>query len=291
MNINEAQLVINNFKILNELNITDMKDVTKDYIKNKLTETLDNNKNKLDSQIKSKNELIEKLKTELNNANIDTDLIEENVQYEIKQNKKQIEQLLLNNNIEGLKKIYLKMLLNIKAKNKSAFGRAFESEDGEVVKGIFKAIGMFCFVFLASIFFTVIATVVVINLGFVGQAAFSIIIRLSIVIIGPMVEEFAKMKSIKGKYGKQFFILFNAIEFSQYVISLTSAGFPLLLAVVVRLIAIAMHFTTTMVHGYFAKRRDLRVSDKDKKMETLKGYTIGTLIHSIWNYIAIMNAF
>lgn len=109
---------------------------------------------------------------------------------------------------------------------------------------------------------------------------------LGAIFIAPITEETAKFISIKKKATGQFFTTFNLAEFSMYIASLTSAGVPLLTAVLGRLLAVSMHGATTYVQWRHRKSGEEKGEVDDKTAK--KGLAIGMVIHSMWNFLGTL---
>lgn len=102
---------------------------------------------------------------------------------------------------------------------------------------------------------------------------------IAVSILAPIVEEIAKHISIKQNNMWYFFILFNTMEFTTYVLQMMSKGVPFQAAAFIRLLVIGMHLSTTLVQKKFI--------DAAKKTETPSlekiGLFVGMLMHSFWN--------
>ena len=121
---------------------------------------------------------------------------------------------------------------------------------------------------------TVTLTALNLILPFVGQL-------IAIGIVCPFFEEAAKSIAIKGKYAKEFTIVFNATEFAMYVHRGVN---PL-----IRLLPVGMHITTTLVQ-YFTSNEKIQKKlgldkEQDKEQLTLIGRIVAFIIHSGWNTI------
>ena len=68
------------------------------------------------------------------------------------------------------------------------------------------------------------------------------------VIITPFIEEPAKLISIRGGYGKQFFLAFNMVEFGLYTIMMMG-GVSLTPIILFRSVAVMMHALTTRIQA------------------------------------------
>lgn len=101
--------------------------------------------------------------------------------------------------------------------------------------------------------------------------------------IAPLTEETAKYISIKMGATGQFWFIFNAAEFMQYVSAMVLLGAPLFAAVTVRLMAVLMHTITTYIM-YKTRKENIRLGQNpDEKI----GFIASVLIHFFWNLSAI----
>ena len=88
----------------------------------------------------------------------------------------------------------------------------------------------------------------------------------SCLILAPIIEEPAKLISVKGGYGKHFFFMFNFLEFGLYVMMMVAGGTTLGMAVLIRGIAVLMHAITSRVlasskgRGFFNTTFKLAIS-------------------------------
>ena len=125
---------------------------------------------------------------------------------------------------------------------------------------------------------------------------------INMAIIAPIVEESAKIISVKGHFEKEFFIVFNTFEFSRYMIlgGFASIGWKMLgLDVGIinvlrsRIAAVGMHAVNTVIHTIFNSdkfKEKFKLDDKDAKDKaTLVSFIIGLLIHGTWNAAALHN--
>lgn len=115
---------------------------------------------------------------------------------------------------------------------------------------------------------------------------------LSAVIIAPIVEEASKQIAIKGNYIKEYTIIFNTFEASEYIIKYTLKGIPFLTMVKTRLIAAGMHVTTTIIQWLtqntaIQKKLGIENDEKGKDMLRTIGNVTGLIIHATWNTLAI----
>ena len=104
------------------------------------------------------------------------------------------------------------------------------------------------------------------------------------IVIAPFVEEYAKRMAIFGKYPFIFTGIFAGLEALQYIIMLLAAGKTLIFAVMIRVLGVMLHFSTTLVQKWFYDRYE---GDKEK---SLVGYYVAVGIHSLFNTLAVMSA-
>lgn len=93
-------------------------------------------------------------------------------------------------------------------------------------------------------------------------------------ILAPIIEEPAKLISVKGGYGKHFFFAFNFLEFGLYVMMLVSGGMSVGVAILIRTVAVMMHALTMRVLG--------STKGKGIAMTSFK-LAVSILIHFIFN--------
>lgn len=105
------------------------------------------------------------------------------------------------------------------------------------------------------------------------------------VICAPIVEEGAKVVSIKGKFDVEFAVVFNAYEFASYVQRAPLFNLPYKKVAIIRIFPIIMHLVTTTIHKITGKTPEN--DPKTKKDTTLIGYIIGVLIHFAWNFMSV----
>lgn len=98
---------------------------------------------------------------------------------------------------------------------------------------------------------------VIARLFFLLTKNFIIAMILTAIFIAPITEEIAKAISVKLGFGKEYYLVFNAFEFTQYISKLTKEGAKLSVAIFVRTFALIMHGINHLIikAGY----------DKDKK--------------------------
>lgn len=106
-------------------------------------------------------------------------------------------------------------------------------------------------------------------------------------VLGPINEEIGKQISIRGGFAKEYYIVFNAFEFTLYVLGGTS---PIL-----RVPALVLHGITTAVQICHNNPNLLGVDPKDaqkvKERSSFNGALIGILIHGSFNGILTVLSF
>lgn len=109
-------------------------------------------------------------------------------------------------------------------------------------------------------------------------------------IVAPIFEELCKAVSIKGEFTAEFAVVFNALEMSQYVTGIVANGGKLIDAVKIRLRAVGMHLTTTIIQWITSNKKimeKLNIDENDKDKISFIGQLLGTIIHGIWNGLAV----
>lgn len=151
-----------------------------------------------------------------------------------------------------------------------------QSDDKEVQKKVTKSFVLLAWCLVASL---LTQMVLMVMLGVIGQ-------YLMVIIAGPIIEESCKAIAVKGNFEKEYNIVFNAFEFTEYVAS----GAP----IKGRLACVGMHTLNTAINKVFsteAFRKKFGISDdKDSKDKcTLTSFIIGNIIHVSWNYAAVFS--
>lgn len=108
------------------------------------------------------------------------------------------------------------------------------------------------------------------------------------ILIAPFVEEAAKSVSIRGHFGKIFYIVFNLYESTSYIKKNKRDGVSLRQNLKARIAASLMHLSTTVVHKIFSLKivQDILNPTDRKDAEdraSFISYTVSTFIHSAWN--------
>ena len=105
---------------------------------------------------------------------------------------------------------------------------------------------------------------------------------LGAVLCAPIVEETAKAIAIKGKYDKEFMILFNVAEFSMYVNAFRDSHN----IIPIRIVCVGFHYTTAIIQKLTSDEKiqeKLGYTKDDKEQLTFLGRLIGMLLHACWN--------
>lgn len=123
-------------------------------------------------------------------------------------------------------------------------------------------------------------------------------VNIGICVVAPVIEESAKQISIKGKFEKEFYVVFNVFEASSYVArtiptilsgAITGSAKEAILGILrARGAAAGMHAVTTAIHKIFEsekvwKKLNIKDEKEAKDMATLIAFIIGILLHSSWN--------
>jgi len=105
-------------------------------------------------------------------------------------------------------------------------------------------------------------------------------------ILAPITEELGKKFAASGNFEKEFFIIFNAYEFSGYIYELTKINkLPLLKAIRARTAAVLMHLSTTIIHWLSKNEKVQKVIKLDDAQSKTLGYGISVFIHALWNVL------
>jgi tryptophan-rich sensory protein len=122
-------------------------------------------------------------------------------------------------------------------------------------------------------------------IGFLGEQVGMAVL---VVVIAPLVEESAKRLSIIHDYPWIYTGIFAGLELLQYVISLISAGGLLVPVLIVRLIALLMHFSTTFIQKYFKEKGEEKNKQGMENNLEMIGYFLAIGIHVTWNIIGLI---
>ena len=161
-------------------------------------------------------------------------------------------------------------------------------KDGEIkdkIKGldknkVSKSIALLLFIVIVN---TIVLRTLMILFGPVGYG-------IGATIMGPLSEENAKQIAIKGKFEKEFSVIFNVYEGTTYIHMLTGQGYNLSGVVKLRLLTVGMHLTTTIIQWLTNNEKILEKinikTEDEKNKANYVGHILGLLIHGVWNGFA-----
>jgi hypothetical protein len=181
-------------------------------------------------------------------------------------NERKDPQVIQDKIVIGIKKIVKNELTTLK----SSFVEKSLSE--KVIYSIIMFLIVFC---INTIIFTILNGILF-GLGSI----------LLVVILGPIIEETAKRWAIKEDMPWVYTGIFAGLELIKYVFTLVEAGSLLIPTLILRISALMMHFSTTLIQKYFY--------DKDKEEGNIStenteiGYILAIFIHVTWNVAAII---
>lgn len=198
---------------------------------------------------KSYENSLKQLKSKLIRSGINTLKIEQIIKKNITQAISKIKQ---TDNIKEASSIISKSLVSTTKQIKTTLGQ-------DIVKSLL----LLFIVFIFSTFFSILF-----NLFFGVELG----LILSIILVAPFVEEYSKLISIKQNITKTYFVVFNIVEFTGYILRFIGLT-PLVPLVIARILAVLMHALTTYIQYKFQK------DNNDPKT----GYGIGVIIHMFWN--------
>jgi len=109
---------------------------------------------------------------------------------------------------------------------------------------------------------------------------------ITIVLVGPVIEESCKKMAAKGGFSDEFNVVFNVFEFTGYFMMNRSIANAL-----VRLTVVGMHSVTSALHKLGRSEEAQKffkceTEDEKKNLANIAD-TAGTLIHVIWNSVAM----
>ena len=115
-------------------------------------------------------------------------------------------------------------------------------------------------------------------------------IKVVTICIAPFIEEAAKSVSIKGHFGKLYYIVFNAYEAFSYLRKNARNGVSIVKNLKARVATILMHSVTTLIHKVFSmKIVQNTINSDDRDITTYMSYIISTFIHATWNNQAFVS--
>lgn len=194
-------------------------------------------------------------------------LLGKTVKNDIKNREKP--EVIQNKLIKGAAKIIKKEAISAK--------KSFEE------KSLSEKIARSLFIFVIVLFLNTLFAGIFI--GFLGA---QVGIAVLAVVIAPLVEESAKRLSIIHDHPWIYTGIFAGLELLQYVISLISAGGLLVPVLIVRLIALLMHFSTTFIQKYFKEKGEEKNKQGMENNLEMIGYFLAIGIHVTWNIIGLI---
>lgn len=114
------------------------------------------------------------------------------------------------------------------------------------------------------------------------------------VIAAPILEESAKQIALRGGFQKEFLVIFNTLEFTEYVI-IYAPIVGLIKIFAARLMAVGLHITTTIVQWISMnkefQKKVMRDPNDPKEKAELEGMGLATgmMIHALWNLVATIS--
>jgi hypothetical protein len=238
----------------------------------------------------------------LNEAEVNMMILETVLLEDSKQRAMQYKQKFENMRKDFLKKHHIsevtfqkyvkkyKSKLKIKNVNGKVEAKGFLKSVESLVKEIFQdmsaeGFGKAVSLFIIMLIIQSLIVIVISSLGLSG--VMSAILAYGIIL--PIVEEVAKQISIREGFEGEFFIFFNALEFTGYVSNLVKGGMKMIKAILLRGAVIVMHFVTTVVQKAFDKYSDEEKQDGSKVAKFI-GLVAGSFIHALWNITAILQS-
>lgn len=105
--------------------------------------------------------------------------------------------------------------------------------------------------------------------------------------IGPVIEETAKKFAIEQGYPWVYVTIFGGLELLQYVMGVVASGGLLGPMLIVRLVSLMMHFSTTYIQKYYFDK-DKNKSEDDNENYTEFGYFMAVMTHICFNIFGVI---
>lgn len=188
---------------------------------------------------------------------------------------------------DGLNKNSIKRINNTFQKSIESIGNELKFQDITINNDELKnndpgkvkaAVFLFINTFICQI---IISTVLIIFFGSVVGT------NLLAIIVAPISEEISKSIAIKGGYIIEFNIILNSYEIINYVSNGTMSGLPLIKMIKARIRCSLMHITTSIIQWITSNTSLLKLNDENKDEVSFIGQLLGTLIHMVWNILAL----
>ena len=139
---------------------------------------------------------------------------------------------------------------------------------------IFGSILIFICVFISSSLILSISAPILGNLAMIVTS----------IIVAPIIEEAGKRIAVLEKYPWVYTGIFAGIEMLMYVFDLINAGGAITAVIIMRLMALMMHFGTAIIQKYF---HDKSISENDDSY-SYAGYILAVFVHATWNIIGVL---
>jgi len=198
--------------------------------------------------------------------------------------KRELSEAVINGKVENIIKICKKIFADVSKfiKNEyTEFKKILSIKNilttENLGEKIFISFGLISFIIILNTTVFNVLTLFFIGTGLNATQGLKLAMYLSAVFIAPIFEEIGKNISIKQGFTGGYFILFNIAEFLTYFIRMLLMGISVFSIIIMRLLPIIMHYTTTRIQYKFFNENKERV-----------GLTLGTLIHMMYNGIAVV---
>lgn len=121
-----------------------------------------------------------------------------------------------------------------------------------------------------------------VSMGFIQSTSLVLSMCTTAILVSPITEESGKYFSVKHDYAGSYFLMFNIVEFANYVSSGTS--------MILRLLAIGLHGVLTMIH-IDARKTGEEEARKNNNPELVNQFAINGaitagILHFFWNFTA-----
>lgn len=157
-----------------------------------------------------------------------------------------------------------------------------EKEDPSVIIKIGKSLVVFAAVVIVNTFLMALLGIpVAVATG--SPMAVALVCH---VVIAPFVEEYAKYLSILEGYPWIYTGIFSGLEAMKYIVSILALGHSLTSALIVRALAVMMHFTTTWIQKHY-REKDNEATESNMMG---KSYYVAVGLHAVWNLVGTVFA-
>ena len=179
---------------------------------------------------------------------------------------------------------------DLKTKNPKTISKAvtknFKKAIKEVQLSLPEAIGRSIMVLIFVLAINTYASIIISILCYVIFGQVTIIPTLLVsIFVAPIVEEYSKYFSIKNNFTGSYFVIFNIVEFTSYILRMLHSGMGLIPAMIMRSLPLMMHGITTYIQYHM--RKNAKDNKEDPEEASKLGLIIGIIIHFFWNLGAI----